>query len=286
MNSPSIIPLVMTGIVAIVALAAIVYLVLVAEESPFQRFLGTYEARLESHTRFLLVPYSGAQIARLQLIVCSFLIAAALVFESLAAGGLAGLVAIIPPYLLSRQHAQRVALLDKQLDTWLMMLSNALKATPSIGDAIASTISLVPVPFSEEVDLVVKEMQLGTPVDRAVNNMSRRIDSPLVSGALATIVVARTTGGDLPEILERSASALREAARLEGVIRAKTAEGRGQVVVLAAIPFVICLAIGWMDPTWFSPMLAMTIGRTLLAGCFLVWLVALFWAYQIVNIDI
>jgi tight adherence protein B len=100
------------------------------------------------------------------------------------------------------------------------------------------------------------------------------------------MVVARQTGGDLPRTLERASAALREVARLEGVLRTKTAEGRGQVVVLASVPFVLCVIIAWLDRAWFDPMLNHQIGRATLGACAAVWLFAALWAHHIARADL
>jgi tight adherence protein B len=166
------------------------------------------------------------------------------------------------------------------------MLANALKSTPSLGEAIASTALLVPRPFSEEVDLLVKELHLGISLNRALGAMALRIGSTIVSGAIMMIVVARQTGGNLPTTLENAAAVLRESARLEGVLRTKTAEGRGQVLVLSLVPFVLCLIITWLDPAWFGPMLDHPFGRVIMAGCFVAWMTATAWAHHIAGADL
>ncbi len=286
MSAPSLFLLVSAGLLAVVGTSALVYFVLVADESPFRRVLGRYEERLERHTTFLLVPKSGSQIARLQLILCSVLVGLFLISKSGALALLAILTAILPPIVLSKRHLVRINQLERQLDTWLLMLANSLKATPSVAEAIASTVLLVPRPFFEEVDLLVKEMRLGAPLHRAVTAMARRINSTVISGALATIVVASQTGGNLSQTLEQSSASLRESARLDGVLRTKTAEGRGQVLVLASMPFLLCTVIGWLDPSWFDPVLDHRYGRAIVAVCVGLWVTASSWAYRIVRVDL
>lgn len=286
MSAPSLFLLVSAGLLAVAGTSTLVYFVLVAEESPFRRVLGRYEERLERHTTFLLVPKSGSQIARLQLILCSVLVGLFLISKSGALALLAVLAAIVPPIVLSKRHLVRINQLERQLDTWLLMLANSLKATPSVAEAIASTVPLVPHPFLEEVDLLVKEMRLGAPLHRAVTAMARRINSTVISGALATIVVASQTGGNLSQTLEQSSASLRESARLDGVLRTKTAEGRGQVLVLASMPFLLCTVIGWLDPSWFDPVLDHRYGRAIVAACAGLWVTASLWAYRIVRVDL
>lgn len=286
MRVPQLFVLVAAGVLAIGGTAALVYLVLIANGSPFRRILGRYEERLERHTTFLLASQRGSQIARLQVILCSVFAGLLVVSKNEVFALLCAATAILPPVVLSRRHTARVSKLERQLDTWLLMLANSLKATPSVAEAIASTVPLVPRPFLEEVDLLVKEMRLGAPLHRAVAAMARRIDSTVISGALATILVASQTGGNLPQTLEQSSAVLRESARLDGVLRTKTSEGRGQVLVLASMPFLLCTMIGWLDPSWFDPALDHRYGRAILATCAGLWLSASLWAYHIVRVDL
>jgi len=271
---------------ALVGASCTAYLALSSGGGFGVRLFEVYASRLEVHTSFLLGMPSGERVARIQLIAVCTCCVIYFVTEGGPALVLTALAALAPPLFLRAQHARRVDRLERQLDAWLLMLSNALKASPSVGEAIGSTATLIPRPFSEEVDLLVKELRLGVPLGKALEVMARRIASPLVSGALTLILVARQTGGDLPATLERASAALRESARLEGVLRTKTAEGRGQVLVLASVPFVLCVVIAWLDRSWFDPMLHHSHGRAILAGCALAWATAGIWAHHIMRAEL
>ena len=286
MTLPSFPLLLVSGVFTVGGCAAVAYFVLSTEGGPIERLFENYAARLDGHSSFLLMRCSGARLARAQLLVCLAALGLLAVTRSPVFALLGLAAAVAPPFLLWKRHIARVAQLERQLDTWLLMLANALKATSTVGEAIESTVALVPRPFSEEVDLLVKEIRLGTPLNRAINTLAHRINSTPISGALATIVVARQTGGDLPRTLERASAALREAARLEGVLRTKTAEGRGQVLVLASVPFVLCVIIAWLDRSWFDPMLNHQVGKAILAACSVVWTFATLWAHHIAKVDL
>lgn len=250
------------------------------------RALSRYERRLDCDASFLLLAFDGRRIAHVQIFVVCLFGSLALTTGSFAFAVLSLFAGLVPPFVLWKRRAARVSKLEHQLDAWLSMLANALKASSSVGEAIASTVSLAPPPFSEEVDLIVKELRLGVSLDRALNQTAKRIGSASISGALMMIVVARRTGGDLGDTLESAAAALRETARLEGVLKTKTAEGRGQVVVLSIAPFVLCLVIAWLDKSWFDPLIHQTYGRIVLAGCASAWVIAAVWAHHIVGAKI
>ena len=61
--------------------------------------------------------------------------------------------------------------LETQLDTFLLALANALKASPSLGDALSACTILLRPPISQELELMLKENALGTPLDQAILGM-------------------------------------------------------------------------------------------------------------------
>lgn len=246
-----------------------------------------YVRTLDKEVRFLLLKTTGERIALTQLGIALAIPILALLLDDFILLMLIVPVAFGPIFWLQRQHVERVRLLEESLDSWLLMLANALKASPSLGEAIQSSAKLMRAPFSEELDLVIKEMKLGTPLDQAVLNMSTRIKSRIISSSLATILVGRQTGGDLPNILEQSAATLREMARLEGVVRTKTAEGKMQAIVLAAIPFVLLFAIHQVDNNWLTPLFdGGFLGSMVILVATILWVAALFLARRILAVDI
>ena len=245
-----------------------------------------YERALELECRFLLIQQSGSTIARLQLVGVLVTPVLAFFLDEWILLLLIVPIAFAPFVVLRQRSAERKQKLEDQLDSWLLMLSNALKASPSLGEAISNSGKLMRAPMAEELDLALKEMKLGTPLDQAILNMSSRIGSVSVSSALATILVGRQTGGDLPKILEESAATLREMARLEGVVRTKTAEGKIQAYVLGVIPFVLIGAIHMVDEHWLEPLGETTLGFTIIGAAAILWVGAIFLARKILAVDV
>lgn len=255
-------------------------------QSPVRRWWRIYEDKLEAEVRFLFYDTTGARIARWQLLIFLVLLVLAVLLEDILIAALVPFVVITPLLVLRKRHEERVVQIEKQLDSWLLILANALKATPSLGEAISSSAKIVRPPIGQELDLLLKEVQLGTPLDQAVLNMGNRIGSRSVSGALATLLVGRQTGGELPRILEDSAATLREMARLEGVVRTKTAEGKSQAYVLGVIPFLLIAAIQMIDPHWLRPLTETTIGFVVILIATALWIAAIFAARRILSVDV
>jgi tight adherence protein B len=197
-----------------------------------------------------------------------------------------GLIAAAPYYYIERMRRKRVEAIEEQLDGFLVGLANALKSIPSISSAFVSVQPILRAPLRDEVELAIKEMRVGSTLEQALLNMAGRVGSRQLDSALSAIVIGRQIGGNLPTILETTANTLREMARLEGVVKTKTAEGKAQMWVMAAFPFVMILALDMVSPGYFAPLEASIIGYVIafFAGGF--WLASLLVARKVLSVDV
>jgi tight adherence protein B len=254
--------------------------------SPGRRQLRAYGAWLDAKLRFLRSTTSVRFIIGTQLVLAAATVGAAITFHQWPSLFLLPVVAFAPKVLLERQVARRVARVEEQIEPWVNAVANALKASPSLGEAIASTTTLVPAPMSEEIDVLIKEYELGTPLDRALDALAQRIGSQTLSGTVLALKVARRSGGNLPEMLENAASALRELARLEGVVRTKTAEGKAQALVIGIIPIPMVGGVHLMDPGFFEPLASTFVGNLIVVGAATLWAIAILLARKILAVDV
>jgi len=196
------------------------------------------------------------------------------------------LVAIGPAIVIERNRKKRVAKIETQLDGFILALANALKATPSLGDAFLSVRGLVLVPLREEVELAVKEMRVGSTLDQALLLMASRIGSRQVDSALSALLIGRQVGGNLPKILDTTSATLREMSRLEAMVRAKTAEGKAQLTLLSVFPLVLIFAFSAVKADYFAPLTSSLVGFLITGvagGC---WVASLVLARKIVSVDV
>lgn len=270
-------------VLGVVAMAAVT---LASPESAPRKRWAKYVAELDYEIRFQFLKTSANRMAMTQLLTVVGLVILTYVTSQIILLIPALIVAMAPIIWLRRKHAERVTQMEEQLNAWLIILSNGLRATPSLGEALAASATLIRAPLSQEIEVAIKEIHLGTSIDEAIKNMSKRVNSRVLSSALATLLVGRQTGGDMSRILEESAATLREMARLEGVVRTKTAEGKSQAMVLGAMPFVIIIALQWIDPNWMTPLFNSNMGYAILGGAFALWFSAILLARKILAVDI
>jgi tight adherence protein B len=200
----------------------------------------------------------------------------------------AGLVVVLwgPSLYIERMRKARLAKLEKQVEPFILALANALKTTPSIGNALAVVHPLLVPPMQDEVGLVLKEMRVGSSLEQSLLHMAGRTRILELEAALSSILIGRQVGGHLPEILDATAATLREMTRLAGVVRTKTASGKSQLVVLALAPLAIVVGFEVASPGYFNPLSEGLVGPaiTVLAGA--LWVTALITARQVLAVEL
>ncbi len=255
-------------------------------DSLVYRYWARYTSSIERKLRPMFIFTPGRVIAGGQLAVIFVMIVLELTVE-LPFFPLWILAAAIFPILqIESMRKKRLEAIEKQLDGFLLALANALKAIPSVGAAFNSVIPILQSPMREEVELASKEMKVGSTLDQALLHMAARIGSRQVDSALSAILIGRQVGGNLGRVLETTAASIREMARLDGVIRTKTAEGKMQLAVIAVMPFVLVLGLGYSSPGYFDPLQHTVSGYMATAvagGC---WVGALIWARKILAVDV
>ena len=249
------------------------------------RYWGRYCASLERKMRSMFIFTPGRLIALGQLAVMFILIAAALTVDLPMWWLGIFLTAILPSIYLELERRKRVLKIEDQLDNFMLALANALKATPSIGAAFNGVVSVIDDPIKAEVDLALKEMKVGSTLDQALLHMASRVGSRQLDSALSSILIGRQVGGNLPKVLETTATTLREMKRLEGVIRTKTADGRMQLWVIGAMPLVFIVGFGVMWPGYFDPLTKSLTGYGIIAFVITAWVSALVLARKVLAVD-
>jgi tight adherence protein B len=250
------------------------------------RYWARYCASLERRMRSMFIFTPGRLIALSQLAVMFLICAAQLTVDVPGWYGAILVVAIAPTIYLESERRNRVLKIEDQLDNFMLALANALKATPSIGAAFNGVVTVIDDPIKAEVDLALKEMKVGSTLDQALLHMAARVGSRQLDSALSSILIGRQVGGNLPKVLETTATTLREMKRLEGVIRTKTADGRMQLWVIGAMPLVFIIGFGVMWPGYFDPLTKSLSGYGVIAFVATSWVSALVLARKVLAVDI
>jgi len=192
----------------------------------------------------------------------------------------------VPRFMLWYLKKRRDDLFAAQLVDSLTTMANALRAGNSLIQALDIVVREMPPPISQEFGLVIREQRIGVSLDESLDRLAGRMKSQDLDLTVNAIKIARQVGGNLAEVFEIIAATVRERFRLEGQIKAFTAQGRMQGIVVGLLPIGLGAALYAIDPKMMAPMFETWQGWVLLGGIAVLEVIGGLIIKKIVTIDI
>lgn len=162
----------------------------------------------------------------------------------------AGIGALIPGFYVKSQKSKRLVKFNDQLPDMLNLVVNGLRAGYSTMQAMEAVSKELPPPICDEFRRVVQEMQLGISMEKALDNLLRRIPSEDLDFVVTAINVQREVGGNLAEIMDVISYTIRERVRIKGEIRALTSQAIYSGRALALMPLILMCVLWFINRSY------------------------------------
>lgn len=161
-------------------------------------------------------------------------------------------------YVWLRQR--RINLIQEQLPDALLMLAGSMRAGVGFNPALETMVQDGMPPLAQELALVLREQRMGIKTDEAMENFARRV--PIVDAKLfvSAVSISREVGGNLAEGLSTLAETLRRRLIMEGKVKALTAQGKLQGIVMAMLPVGMVAFLYFAYPETMQPMFETPVG--------------------------
>jgi tight adherence protein B len=185
------------------------------------------------------------------LLVIPLLVAVAADSIPLAVAAFA-LVAFLPGFVYRHLRERRLRQFIAQLPDALMALASSLRAGSSMAISLEKLVEEQRPPLSQEFELFLREQRMGVDFDTALEHMAKRIVHADFQLVVAGMRISREVGGNLAGIMETQVDILRSKAMMEGKIRALTAQGKLQGLVMTFLPVALAGILYFMEPDAMS----------------------------------
>lgn len=196
-----------------------------------------------------------------------------------------GIAGIAIPYLyLIVKKRKRLEEFEGQLPEALDMIVNALKAGFSFDSSLRMVVQEIPDPLGLEMAITYEEQNLGIELSEALNNLKMRVPSDDLEIFLTALLIHKKTGGNLAEVLNKTAKTIRDRLRLKREVKTKTVHGRFSGMVLILLPIIMAIAIYLLNPDYVMVLIKEKMGNYLLIAAILMQIIGIFVIRKIVNI--
>lgn len=172
---------------------------------------------------------------------------------------------MLPRFLLARARKKRLARIEAQLGDGLLAIAKSLQAGSGFLQALAHAAEETPAPLGAELQRTLRELHLGGEAEEVFLQLAERIGSPDVDIVVTAIVIQRTSGGNLSEILFNVSNTIRERYKIKEEVLTLTSAQRLTANMVALLPPLMVLAFMWMDPHFAKLLTGTGIGQIALA---------------------
>lgn len=158
----------------------------------------------------------------------------------------------MPAIYVSIRRKERLASFTEQLPDTLDYIARSLRAGNPFSAALKGAATEMPDPTGTEFGITFDEMNYGLELEDALKNLGRRSGSEEMNMFITAVLIQRTTGGNLADVLNRIATVMRSRAGVIRDVAILSAEMRLSAYILIALPFVVALVISVLNPTYLT----------------------------------
>jgi|CXWL01.1.fsa_nt_gi tight adherence protein B len=192
----------------------------------------------------------------------------------------------LPKIYMNRRRKSRVAMLNAQLPEALTMISNSLKAGFGLLQSLSVASEQLQHPISTEFSRTIHEMNIGSGVEEAMLALGERSDSYDLDMVITAILVQRTVGGNLGEILDNVAGTMRERIRIRGEIETLTAQQKLTGIVIGLLPIAIGILFSVISPGYINPLFTTVLGKVMLVVAVVLEVLGIMIIQRIMDIEV
>ena len=174
------------------------------------------------------------------------------------------LVGVGPIVYVLQKRRQRFNKFEQELPEALDLMVSALRAGHSLVGALGLVARESPDPIGAEFRICFEEQNYGLDLRTAMNNLLVRVPLQDLRIVVTAILIQKESGGNLAEVLDKTAYVIRERYRLKRQVLVHTAQGRLTGWILSFLPIVLGIALYVINPDAMSLLWKRPIGIKLL----------------------
>ena len=173
-------------------------------------------------------------------------------------------VAFLPFAFVLFKRSQRFKAFEKELPQACDLMVSALRAGQSLIAAMGMVSRECTDPLGGEFRTCFEEQNFGLELKTAIDNLLHRVPLQDLRIVCTAILIQKESGGNLAEVLDKTAHVIRERFRLKREVATRTAQGRMTGWVLTLLPIILGFALYMVNPDMMSLLWKRDIGIKLL----------------------
>ena len=175
----------------------------------------------------------------------------------------------VPNFVVGRKARKRGQAFNLLFPEAVDLIVRALRAGLPIQEALGNVARDIKDPVGSVFRQAQQEIQLGVPIETALWRVAQTVQTDEFNFLIVALSIQRDTGGNLAETLAGLSALLRGRQQLRLKIRAFTSEARATMLIMVGLPFVVGGLLFVISPGYIKPLFTTSTGLMVAgaAGC-------------------
>ncbi|MGH6890314.1 MAG: type II secretion system F family protein [Rhizomicrobium sp.] len=223
------------------------------------------QAGLRISTRTFWIASGGAAIFALLACLLSHQPMLVVVLASFGVG--LGLPRWVLHFLQKRRQKQFTNEFANAVD----VIVRSVKSGLPVNEALKIVAREIPEPVQGEFTKLCEGLKVGVTLEQGLKRMYENMPTAEVSFFAIVMTVQMKSGGNLSEALGNLAQVLRDRKRLQGKIKALSSEAKASAMIIGALPPGVMTMVYITSPDYIATLFNTRTGNLMLAGC-VIWM--------------
>src|SRR6202140_5328889 len=171
---------------------------------------------------------------------------------------------VLPFIYIAWKRKRRFEQFEEHFPEALDLLGRAVRAGHAFTTGLEMITKESAEPIAGEFRSLFEEQNFGLPLRDAMLNLTERVPLVDVRFFVTALLIQKETGGNLAEILDGLARVIRDRFRIYREVRVRTAQGRLTAGILIALPIMMMLILGSLNPHYIGVLFTDPMGPPIL----------------------
>ena len=191
---------------------------------------------------------------------------------------------ILDIYLIVTSRINKRKIEDEMLRA-IIVMNNAFKSGKSTIQAVEIASKKLPKPIGYEFEKIYEEMKYGLSIDTVFDRFAKRVGIEEAEYLSSSLTILNRTGGNIIAVFDSIEKTLFDKKKLKEDLKNSTTVSKLVVKILLFVPILFALVIYILNPHYFDPFFASSLGYILLFIIIVMFIVYAYLLSKIVKVN-
>ena len=191
---------------------------------------------------------------------------------------------ILDIYLIFNTKTNKKKIEEEMLRA-IIIMNNAFKSGKSTIQAVEIASKKLPKPIGYEFEKIYEEMKYGLSIDTVFDRFAKRVNIEEAEYLSSSLTILNRTGGNIVAVFDSIEKTLFDKKKLKEELKNSTTVSKLVVKILLVVPILFALVIYLLNPSYFEPFFASTLGYIMLGVIIVMFIVYAYLLDKIVRVE-